>query len=193
MEAPEGIRVEGDHVGRSRKPRILGDRDGRDRHGVAHEADAEGCEELGGHRSEGHPGGSFPGARPFEDGPRLLEAVLLHAGEVGVPGPGAGEGRVPGKRVEFFGIHRVGGHDALPFGPLGVGDLDRNGPALGAPVPDPPENPHRVQLELHPGTAPVTEPPARQRGLDVGGRHRHPGGKTFKNSDHGRAMGFSGS
>ena len=48
-------------------------------------------------RAEGDPGRGLAGAGPLEDRPGVVEAVLLHADEVGVAGPRPGQRRVAGQ------------------------------------------------------------------------------------------------
>ena len=54
-----------------------------------------------GHRAERDPGRGLPGAGPLQHRPRVVEAVLLHADQVGVPGPRPGQRRVAGQPVEL--------------------------------------------------------------------------------------------
>ena len=157
------------------------------------ELDAELLEEGGGDRAEGHAGGRFAGAGTLQHGTGLVEAVLLHAGEVRVAGPGAGQRGVAGLVGEDFRVHGIGRHDLLPLGPFGVADLDGDGAALGDAVADAAEDRDHVLLKLHPRAAAVAEPAAGQRIGDLGAGEFNTGGHAFDNSDQGRAMGFSGS
>jgi hypothetical protein len=45
-----------------------------------------------------------------------------------------------------------------------------------------------VGLELHPGTATVTQAPAREIGLDILNQKRDTGGKTLQHTDKLRAV-----
>jgi hypothetical protein len=160
---------------------------------VADQFDAEVLEELRSDGAHGNPGCGFAGACPFQDGACLIEAVLLHAGEVCVAGPRPGQGGVAGLVGEQFGIHRIRGHDLLPLGPFGVAHLDGDGTALGAAVADAAEDGDNVLFELHAGAASVAEPAARQGVCDVPAGDFHTGGDAFNNSHQSRTMGFTGS
>src|SRR5687768_15426289 len=72
--------------------------------GVAEDVDAEVPEELLGGGAGGDPGGGLSCRRSFEDVAGVLVAVLLHAGEVGVAGPGLGEAGLGGA-VLGLGAH----------------------------------------------------------------------------------------
>ena len=86
-----------------------------DRHDVADHLDAERlAQERLRDRAERHPGGGLAGAGPLEHRPGVVEAVLLHAGEVGVPGARAGQRRVAGLTGQHLGVDRVGGHHRRP-------------------------------------------------------------------------------
>ena len=160
---------------------------------MADELDAELLEERRGDGAERHPGGGLAGAGALQHRPGLVEAVLLHAGEVGVAGARTGQRGVAGLVGEDFGVHGIGGHDLFPLGPFGVADLDGDGAALGQAVADAAEDRDHVLLEFHPGAAAVAEPAAGQRLADVGAGEFHTGGHAFNYSDQCRAMGFSGS
>ena len=101
------------------------------------------------------PGRGLPGAGPLQDRPGVGVAVLLHAGEVGVAGPGPGQRRVAGQRGERGRVDRVGRHDRLPLGPLAVADPDRDRAAEGQAVPHAAEDLDLVLLERHPRAAAV--------------------------------------
>ena len=109
--------------------------------------------------------------------------------EVGVAGPGPGQGGVAGQRVELDGVDRVGGHHLLPLGPLGVADLDGDRAALGQAVPDAAGDPDLVLLELHPGTPAVAEPAPGERVRDVRGRHLHMGRESLQDRGERRGRG----
>ena len=146
--------------------------DRADRDDVADHLGADGLpQERRRDGAEGDPGGGLAGAGPLEHRPGVVEAVLLHARQVGVAGPRAGERGVPRLPGEDLGVDRVGGHDRRPLGPLGVADLDRDRSALGAAVPDPAGERDLVLLEGHPGAPAVPEPAAGQGGVQVGGLH----------------------
>src|SRR5690606_5425246 len=141
--------------------------------------------------------GGLPGAGPLEHRAGVVQRVLRHADEVGVSRAGPGERLVAGQlavvtgagvHLEQAGVDRVGGHDGLPLGPLGVADLDGDRPTHGATVPDPPEEPDLVLLELHPGAAAVAEAPPGEHGADVVGGDLHPGRYALENPDEGLAV-----
>src|SRR6476661_6281951 len=89
---------------------------------------------------------------------------------------GPGQRRVAGRSLEHLGVDRVGRHDGLPLGPLGVADPQRHRTALGLAVADAADDLELVGLELHPRAPAVAQPPARERVLDVVGRDTDVGG-----------------
>ncbi len=143
-----------------------------------------------GDRAERDAGGGLPGAGALEDGAGVVEAVLLHADEVGVAGPRPGQRGVAGQTRELVGVDRVGGHDDRPLGPLGVADADRDRTALRDAVPHPAEELDLVALEGHPRTAPVAEPAAGQLVRDVLRGQPDPGGDALDDAHQGRAVGL---
>ena len=126
------------------------------------------AEQQLGQRAGGDPGRGLPGRGPLEDVAGVGEAVLLHAGQVGVTGPGLGERR--GGRPVLGGRR----HLLLPLVgvalPLGVGDLDGDRRAERAAVADAAEERDLVLLEAHPRPTAVAEPAPGQLGL----RRRRP-------------------
>jgi hypothetical protein len=144
---------------------------------VGDEPDAVGLlEEAAGDLAEGDPGGGLTRGGPLEDRAGVVEPVLLHADEVGVAGTRAGQRLVAcdlllGVDVVGGGVgllaHRVGAHDGLPPGPLGVADHDRDRGADRRAVADTAEEGHLVLLELHPRTAAVAEASTGQGTGDV--------------------------
>jgi hypothetical protein len=134
-------------------------------------------------RTDRDPRRGLPRACAFQDRPGVGVAVLLHAGEVGVPRPGTGERRVAGDPHQDGRIDRVSRHDRLPLGPLGVAHADRHRAAQRDTVPQPAEDLHRVLLEAHPRAAAVPEPSARQLARHVGARQLHPGGDALQDRD----------
>jgi hypothetical protein len=156
---------------------------------VADQPDAGGLhEQRAGHRAERDARGRLPGAGAFQHRPRVVEAVLLHAGQVGVPRARPGQRRGAGLVGEQVGGHRVGGHHGLPLGPLGVADLDGDRAALGEPVADAAEQRHLVALELHAGAAAVAEPAPGQRVRDVRGTGLDARGHSFEDRDKGGSV-----
>jgi hypothetical protein len=110
-------------------------------HDVAETSDAEACaQERLGHRAERDPGRGLAGAGALEHRAGVVEAVLLHADEVGVPGRGRVSGALRARPSSSSGVDRVGGHHRLPLGPLGVADLDRHRPPWVRPCRTPPRN-----------------------------------------------------
>ena len=148
-------------------------------------------QEVGRDPAQRDPRRRLAGRGALEDRAGLVEGVLLHARQVGVAGPGPGQGRVARRPLELGRVDRVGGHDLLPLGPLGVADLDRDRAALGLAVPDAADERDLVLLELHPGAAAVAEPAPRQRVADVVGGHPHVGGQPLEDRDEGRAVGLT--
>ena len=94
-----------------------------------------------------------------------------------------GQRGVAGEPGEDLGVDRVGRHDLLPLGPLGVADHDRDRGAEGEAVPHPAEEGDLVLLELHPGAAAVAEPPPREVVRHHLGGDRHTGGQTLQRRD----------
>ena len=139
----------------------------------------------------GRPGPRSRGRRRAPGSAGLVEVVLLHADQVGVAGPGPGQRRVAGQLVQLGLVDRVGRHDLLPLGPLGVAHLDRDRSAHGLAVPDAAEDRDLVLLELHPGAAAVAEPAPGQGVGDVVGGDRDVGGQALEDRDQGRAVGLA--
>jgi hypothetical protein len=76
---------------------------------VADQPDADRLLEEGrGDRAERDPGRGLAGAGALQHGPGVVEAVLLHADQVGVAGAGTGERGVAGQAGELGGVDRVG-------------------------------------------------------------------------------------
>ena len=180
LGSPVAIRVgvEGRDVVGGRQRGVLGDGGAADRDGVRHQPDAVGLlEEPGGHLPERDARRGLAGRGPLEHRPGVVERVLLHADEVGVPRARPGERPVAGDlllgvdvvgRSQRVGVDRVGAHHGLPLRPLGVADPDGDRRPQGEPVPHPAEELDRVLLELHPGATAVAQPAACQGGGDIG-------------------------
>jgi hypothetical protein len=189
--AADGVGVQPCDVVGQRQLGAVRDGDGTDRDGVADQADAGGLpQERRGDRAEGDAGRGLPGGGPLEHRTGVVEAVLLHADEVGVAGARPGEGSCPGLLGEDLRRHWIGCHDRLPLGPFGVRDLDRDRAALGAPVPDPAEEGHLVLLERHPGAASVPEPAAGERQPDVVRGHLDRGRQPLEDADESGPVGL---
>jgi hypothetical protein len=133
--------------------------------------------------------GGLPGGGPLEDVTGVDEAVLLHAGQVGVAGPGLGEGLL-GRTV--LGQDR---HLLLPLVgvalPLGVGDLHRHRRAERAAVADPAQDPDLVDLEAHARPPAVAQPAPPQLLLDLLDPHLEPGWQPLDDDDEGRSVGLT--
>ena len=129
---------------------------------VADHRDAQLAEQELGQGAGGHPGRRLAGRGPLEHVAGVVEAVLLHARQVGVARPGLGQ---DGGRRAGLGRHLLG-----PLGPLGVGDLDGHRRAEGAAVADAADQGDLVGLEAHAGAPAVAEPASGQFAGDVLGR-----------------------
>ena len=90
------------------------------------------------------------------------------------PGRGLVSGALRAWPVELLPGDRVGRHDRLPLGPLGVADPDGDRPAERDAVPHAAGQLHLVLLELHPRAAPVARPPPRERRGHVLAGNPHP-------------------
>ncbi len=143
---------------------------------------------LPGKLTECHPGGRLARARALQDRARVVVPVLLHAGQVGVARPRAGQRGVPGHVGQVFRRDGVGRHYRLPLGPFSIGDPDRDRAAKRAAMPDPAGDLDLVLLEFHPGAAAIPGPPARQRGGDIGSGDPHPGRKALVDRDERPAV-----
>ena len=143
-----------------------------------------------GQRRPTPPGLLSPGQTPARP-PCVGEAVLLHAGQVGVPRTG----RVSGAfRACSSSSPASTGSTAMTvshFGHLAVADPDRDRSALGQSVAHPAEDLHVVLLELHPGTTPMPEPPAPQRLRNVRGGDLDARGQAFEDRDQRRPCDFA--
>ncbi len=183
VEGPHRALVDAGQVGRAGRGAVVGLR-GADRDDVGHHLDPEDlAQELAGDGACGDPRGGLACTGALENGPGVVEAVLEHAGEVGVTGTGPRQRRVAGTlAVQLGGVDRVGGHHGLPLGPLAVADLDGDRAAERAAVPNPGQNGDLILLELHPGAPAVAQPAAGQLGGDVLGGDPHAGDHAF---DHG--------
>ena len=139
----------------------------------------------------GHPGGGLPGAGALQHRAGVVEAVLQHAGVVGVARPGPGQRGVAGD-VEFGGRNRIRGHHGFPLGPLAVADLDGDRAAEGEPVAHTGQHGDLILLELHPRAAAVAQASARQLIRDVARGHLDTGHHALDNGHQGAAVGFTG-
>ena len=130
-----------------------------------------------GDRADRDPGGGLAGAGPLQDRPGVGVAVLLHAGQVGVAGPGPGQRGVAGLRGE----QRRGrpGRPPSPSATWATRELPTR-IATGLPrvqaVPDAADDLDLVLLERHPRAPAVAQPAAGELAADVVGRHSTPAG-----------------
>ena len=138
---------------------------------MADETDAELAEERAREGAERDAGRRLAGARALEDRARLVEAVLLHADEVGVAGPRAGQ-RGAAAAGLVGELDRLGAHHLDPLGPLGVADAQRDRAAEALAVADAARDRQFVLFELHARAAAVAELATREIGLDRGARDR---------------------
>ncbi len=174
--AAHRVLVDARQVGWLRHRRVVRHRDSAEGHHVGEDLHAEGLlEHPLGDLAERDPRGGLPRAGPLQNRPGVGVPELLHARQIRVAGPGPGQRGVAGLAVQVFLGHRVGGHDRLPLGPLGVADPDRDRPAEGDAVPHAAGELHLVLLELHPRAAPVAGPPPGERLRHVRAGHPHPG------------------
>jgi len=157
---------------------------------VGDKRDAELAEEGARHSTEGHPGGRLAGARALEHVAGLVEAVLLHADEVGVAGAGAGQRRAAslGERLD---IHGLGAHHVDPAVPLRVADTQGDRRSHGVTEADAGRDGQLVLFELLPRTTPVAELAALHVGLDALGAHRDAGRQPLENRDEFGAVGLT--
>ncbi len=110
---------------------------------------------------------------------RVVEAVLLHAREVGVTRTGLGQRR---RRATGCGRHLLG---PLAGGPFAVAHQDGERAPERAPVPDAAEELDLVLLEPHARPAAVAEAAARQLIGDVVDQDGKTGGQAL-DGDHQR-------
>ena len=170
-----------------------GRRDGSVRTGpswidVGADLGAEGGEQLLGHRAGGDPGRGLAGRGPLEHVAGVVEVVLLHAGEVGVAGPGRGQGLLGGAGV---GRHLLGPLAGRAV-PLAVGDLDGDRRPEGAAVADAGDQGDLVGLEAHAGAPAVAEAAPGQLVGDVLDGELEARGHALEDDDEGLAVGFTG-
>ena len=141
-----------------------------------------------GQRAGGDAGRRLPGAGPFENVPGVVEAVLLHAGQVGVARADLGQRR-GGRRPGAADISAC--HLSLRV-PLGVLDLDGHRRADRAAVADAADEAQLVDLEALPRPTPEAETATGQLGLDVLDGDRQPGRQPLDDDDQGLPVGFTG-
>src|SRR5205085_8199486 len=108
------------------------------------------------------------------------EAVLLHAGEVGMARAGRGE--------RLLGLAGRRRHLLLPLRPLGVQDLDGNRRAERAAVAYATEDRELVLLEPHARTSTEPEAAPTQLGLDLLDGDGQARGQALDHDDEAAAM-----
>ena len=134
-----------------------------------------------GDRAERDPGGGLPGAGALQDRPGLVEAVLLHARQVGVTGPRAGSAaRCGPARPASSGSTGSAAMTCSHFGHSVLPTMIATGEPMRQPVPHAAEEGDLVALELHPGTAAVAEAPPGQVVRHHLRGDRHAGGKPLQ-------------
>ncbi len=156
VEAAQRIGVDGGEIVRAREGATLGHTHRSDGDGVADQADAELGEERPSDRAERDACGGLAGARPLEHRARLVEVVLLHAREVGVPWARAGQRRATAAGL-LGQLDRLGAHHLDPLGPFGVADPQGDRAADARAVHDAARDVQLVLLELLPRATPVAE------------------------------------
>ena len=130
------------------------------------------------------------GTRALENRTRVGEPVLLHAGEVGVTGPGARQRRVAGEHSDLVGIDGIRAHHLLPLGPFRVRHLDGHRAAHRRSVADTAHDADLVALELHAGASTGAKSTTSEVDVNVGGGHGDAGGQSFGDRHQGGAMGL---
>ncbi len=152
---------------------------------VPHALHPQEGEELHGHRPHGHPHGGFPGAGPLQHVPQVLVPVLEAPGEVGVAGPGGGEG-------PFAGLVAGGGvHHFHPVPEVGVPYGQGHGGPGGAPGSDPGAELYLVPLNDHAPSPAVAFLPPFQPGVDVLLGEGKPGGQPLNDGQKLGAVGLA--
>ena len=151
---------------------------------MAQDAHVEGTQERLREDAGSHAGGGLTSRGPLEDVAGVVEAVLLHPGEVGVAGPGLGETPLR--------LARRRGHLLFPLPPLRVADHDRHRRALCAAVADAAQDLELVLLDGHTGAAPEAEAPPGELGPEHLDGDRDPGGETLDDDGERRPVGLAG-
>ena len=151
---------------------------------VADHLGAELGQEQLGQRAGGDAGRGLPGAGPLEHVAGVVEAVLLHADEIGVTRAGLVE--------RLLGGARRGRHLLLPLRPLGVVDHDRDRRAEGEAVAHAAEELDVVALEAHARTAAESEAAAGELVADLLDGDGQARGQTLDHHREGGAVGLTG-
>ena len=151
---------------------------------VAEHLGADLGEEQLGQRARGDAGGRLPGAGALEHVAGVVEAVLLHADEVGVTRSGLVQ--------RLLGGARGGRHLLLPLRPFGVVDHDRHRRPEGQPVADAAEELDVVTLEAHARAAPEAEAAAGELVADLLDGDGQARGEALDDHRERRAVGLTG-
>ena len=187
-----GVGVEAAHLRAVDLREIVRRRTVRDRRGgraelddVAQNRRSEMTEERFGDRSGRDAGGSFARRGALEDVAGVVEGVLLHSCEIGVPRAGLRQRR---RRATGCRRHLVG---PLAGRPLAVADQDRDRAAERTAVPYAPEELDVVGLEAHPRTAAVTQSTPRELACDIVDEDGQTGGQALDGDHQRRSVGLA--
>ena len=148
--------------------------DAADRSDVRADLDAQRAQERLRQRAHGHPRGGLARAGALEHVAHVGEAVLLDAGQVGVPGA---------RQVHLvhLAVHRPGVHPLLPVRVVAVGHQQGHRAAERAAVADPGGHLGAVLLDLHAPAAAVAELAPREVAVDVLGAQLEAGRQALEN------------
>jgi hypothetical protein len=161
IEAAQGVSIHGIDITRTGNFSPGRNHDVTDGHGVRDGLDTQFGEETADNGTESDASCRLTSRSTLQDRSSIIEAVLLHADEISVTGPGTCQcGSATGFRnvaVNGFRIHHVN-----PFGPFRVADPQGNGPTHRQSVANTPRDVDVVCFEFHAGTATVTESATRE-------------------------------
>ena len=186
------VRVEAAHRGlvdalevRHRQALALGRRDRADALDVAADLDPEGAQQRLGQAAGGHSRGRLACAGALEHVAHVLEAVLLHPGEVGVTGA---------RQVHLghLGLDRPGVHPLLPVGVVAVDDAQGDGAAERAAVAHAGGDLGAVLLDLHTPAAAMAELATGEVGVDVLGTQLEAGRQALDDRGQPWTVGLAG-
>ena len=155
---------------------------------MSHGTNAE-CllKELLGDFTQSHAGGGLAGAGTLEHRTGIVEAILAHAGQIGMA-----RTRTAQRRIATFtrqiAVEGIGAHYFGPLGPFGVGDFDGHRRAERQSMTYASEQSHLILFELHTGATTIAEPTAGQRGDDVVGTDANAGRQPLDHGHQGLSM-----